>query len=512
MNHKEDTKRIAKNTIYLYIRSLIIMAVSLYTSRVVLAALGFENHGLYNLVGSVVAMFNMFSATFVSSTQRFLNIEIGKKNKERTRRIFSASLNIHFILALVILVLLETIGLWFLNDKLNIPEGREFAANFVYQISIVTFLINMISVPYNAVIVANERMSIFAIVSIYESVMKLLIVYLLACSPFDVLIFYSILIALVPFSIRLFYGFYCGRNFPECHYMRLKDKELYKEMLKISGWNFLGSSASVLTVTSIGAIINMFTNVIVNSAKGIAGQVENIIGQLFNNFTIALRPQITKSYASGDFEYLKDLVMRGTKMSFFLMCILCIPIMMLTDSILKLWLGNIPPYTVKFVQFCLFYLIQNAFSTILDILLLSTGKIKHSQIILSLLQLLNLPLSCLLLWLGYPPYYVYISFIVISYVSLGVRVFFVDRYTVLKYNWYIGKVLIPLIVACIFIYPITQIISQLSIENLFVNILVKGCLIEICFILIFYSICLNKQERITAKEYFRKIVKKYGTK
>lgn len=495
MNHVQENKRLAKNTLYLYVRSLIIVVVSLYTSRVVLAALGFANHGLYNLVGSVVAIFNMFSATFISSTQRFLNVEIGRGKKDRITDVFSASLNIHFFLAGIILLLLETIGTWVLNFKLNIPEGKEMAANVVFQLSILSFLINIISIPYNAVIIANEKMNIFAYVSIYEAIMKLLVVYLLSIAPCDILIFYTILMTLIPVSIRIFYGIYCRRNFPEIHYHNHVEKSLYKNILSISGWNFLGSSASILTFSGIGTIINIFTNVVVNSAKGIAGQVERIISQLVNNFTIALRPQITKAYAIGDYEYMKELVAHGTKMSFFLMCFICIPLIALADKILILWLDKTPQYTTEFVQITMLYIIQNSFSGILDMVLLATGKIKYSQIVLAMLQLLNLPLSCIILYMGYKPYLIYVSFIVISYISLYVRVFFVNRYTEIKASTYLKNIFLPLSLSGVSMFLPIIWITSIGIGNILIDLFIQVVLIELCFIAIYFVIALDVQER-----------------
>lgn len=507
MQHKEDNKRIAKNSLYLYIRSLIIMLVSLYTSRVVLNTLGFVDHGLYNLIGSVVVMFNMFSATFVSSTQRFLNFSLGKKDQEQGCKVFSASLNIHFILAAVLLVLMESIGLWFLNNKLNIPGDRVFAANVVYQFSILTFLINLISIPYNAVIIANEKMNIFAIVSVYEAVAKLAVVFLIQIASFDRLIFYSFLLAMVSLSIRFFYGFYCKRQFPSYKYnSRINDNKLYREILFVSGWNFLGSSATIVSVTGIGIIINLFTNVVVNSAKGIAGQVENVVKQLVDNFMISIRPQITKSYAGRDMEYLKSLISRGTRFSFILMSILCIPIIVDADNILTMWLSNKPEYTTQFVQFTLIYIMLIPFSNILDTVLLATGKIKVPQIILSAVQLLNLPFSCLILYLGFSPYLIYVSYILVSYISFSVRLHYVIKYTSISLSFYIKSIVLPVLkfISCAIVVPI--VISYAVKLNGILRLLCIGLVTELSVCFFCWLFILEKNEHQLVLSLLKKII------
>lgn len=503
-SHKADTVRIAKNSIYLYLRSIIILVVSLYTSRVVLQALGFEDYGIYSLVGSVVVMFNMFSATLSSSTQRFLNFELGRKDFTRITQVFSASINIYIVLCVFIFILLETIGLYILNTKLVIPENRMEAANWVYQISVITFLINLISLPYNALIIAHEKMDIFAWVSIYEAVMKLIIVYLITISPIDNLVWYSLLIMLLGVSIRLFYGYYCGKYFPECKYEKFTNRSLYKEMLVISGWNFLNSGACILTTSCIGVVVNYFTNVVINSSKGISGKVESVVTQLFYNFITALRPQITQSYASGDFEYMKSLVSRGSRYSFLLMCVLCFPVILYADEILKLWLGDVPIYASNFVQLTLIFLIQNAFSTMLDMVLMATGRLKYPQIVLSIFQILNIPVSCVILWLGYPPYYIYFSYIIISYITLSIRLYFVTKYTVITFVWYMKSILLPisifLIASLLVICAVNSFIETKSIPS----IIFMCFFVESVCLIAFLLSCSTKVERIFLLNKIRK--------
>lgn len=309
-NTTENNKRIAKNTLLLYFRMLFLMAVSLYTSRVVLNALGVEDFGIYNVVGGVVAMFSVLSGSLSTAISRFITYELGKGNKENLNKIFSSAVTIQFGLAGIIILLAETIGIWFLNIKMNIPEVRMEAANWVFQFSILTFAINLISVPYNASIIAHEKMSAFAYISILEAVGKLTIAYLITISPIDKLIFYAILMCAVALVVRLTYGNYCKRHFSECTYHFSWDKLLLKQMFGFAGWNFIGASSAILRDQGGNVVINLFCGPTVNAARGIAFQVNNAVNQFVTNFMTALNPQITKSYASGDNEYMMTLIFR----------------------------------------------------------------------------------------------------------------------------------------------------------------------------------------------------------
>lgn len=496
MKHSEDNKRIAKNTIYLYLRSLFTMIVSLYTSRLVLQVLGFVDHGIYNLIGSVVVMFNMFSATFVASTQRFLNFAIGKHDTEKVSQVYSASINIHAILACVIFILLETVGLWFMNYKLNIPPERLYAANVVYQCSVITFITNLFCIPFNAVIIANENMKIFALVSVYESVAKLLSVIFISVITFDRLVVYGLFMTLIPISILLFYIIHCRNNYKECYYSKIRDFVLYKDMLGLSAWNFLGSGATIITVSGMGIIINIFTDVVVNSAKGIASQVENMVKQLVDNFMTSIRPQITKSFAAGDMNYLQSLISSGSRFSLYMMTALCFPIILNVDYILKLWLVEVPENTAEFVIATLIYILIVPFSNILDNVLMATGKIKKSQIILSLLQLINIPLACLILYMRYPPYYIYISYILISYISLVVRIYFAFKYTNISLKKYIVQTLSRSVLIVISSFLISSLItSSLRLEDDFMRFVLNCLLVETVIIVFSMTIGTDAKER-----------------
>ena len=304
----QNNKRIAKNTLLLYVRMLFMMAVNLYTSRVVLNALGVEDFGIYNVVGGVVAMFSVISGSLSAAISRFITYELGKGNNDRLNKIFSASVTIQLLLSLIIVILVESIGVWFLNVKMSIPTDRMLAANWVLQFSIATFVINLVSVPYNAAIIAHERMSAFAYISILEALGKLAIAYLIVVSPMDRLIFYALLMCSVAVIVRAVYGYYCKRHFAECTYHFHWDREILKKMFGFAGWNFIGASSAVLRDQGGNIIINLFAGPAVNAARGIAGQVNNAVTGFVSNFMTALNPQITKSYASGDREYMMTLI------------------------------------------------------------------------------------------------------------------------------------------------------------------------------------------------------------
>ena len=307
-----NNQRIAKNTLLLYFRMLITLVVSLYTSRVVLNTLGVDDYGIYNVVGGIIVILGFLNSAMAGATQRFLNVELGRNDFEQLRKVFCTSLVIHALVAGVILVIAETIGLWYLNSCMNIAEERMVAANWVYQFSVATFMVNILSVPYNATIIAHEKMSAFAYISILEVVLKLVIVYLLVLTPFDKLIFYAFLIFMVGVVLRLIYGIYCKRHFEECTINNFKlDKPMMKEMLSFSSWTIFGNLGFIAHTEGIALVINYFFGVAVNAASGIANQVNGVVKNFVYNFLTALNPQVVKTYAAGQYEEMHKLLMRG---------------------------------------------------------------------------------------------------------------------------------------------------------------------------------------------------------
>lgn len=416
-----NSKRIAQNTLMLYIRMLLLMGVNLYTSRVILQSLGVEDYGIYNAVGGFVAMFSMISTSLSGAIGRFINIALAKDSLQRQQTIFSTALIIQVFICIILIVLGETIGVWFLNSQMIIPEKRLIAANWVLQFSILTFAINLISVPYNALIIAHEKMAVFAYIGIFEGLACLGIAFLIFYSPFDSLIYYSILMCLVSIIIRILYGSYSAKHFPESKFKYILDKQLIKEMFGFSGWNFIGTTSGVLRSQGINILINIFCGPTINAARGIAMQVETAISKFTSNFMLAVRPQITTLFALGDKEGYENLVFKSTKFSFIILILLCLPVISEAEFIMSLWLIEVPEYAVEFVQAILFLTLSEAFSYSLIHLLLATGNIKRYQILVGGMQLLNFPIAYILLKIGMSPVSTVISTIFISWGCLILR-------------------------------------------------------------------------------------------
>ena len=416
-----NNKRIARNTLLLYVRMLFIMAVSLYTSRVVLATLGEVDFGIFSVVGGIVVMFSMISAPLSSSVTRFLNIELGKGNISRLNSVFSTSVNIQLIISFVIVILAETLGLWFLNSKMNIPSERMWAANWVFQFAIITFVINLLSIPYNATIIAHERMGIYAYISVFEAALKLGIVYLVLISSWHRLVLYAALLALVALGVQFTYAIYCHRHFQECRWTGKVDKGMLNDMLGFSGWNFVGATASICRDQGVNIVLNVFCGPVVNAARGIAVQVNTAINSFVQNFMVALNPQITKSYATGDKEYMFSLLFRGSRFSYYLLLFLSLPVIINADWILHFWLSEVPEFTVIFVQLILIFAMCESISNPLITAMLATGHIRNYQLLVGGLNLLNLPVSYILMKYGFAPQYTLIVAIVMSICCLVAR-------------------------------------------------------------------------------------------
>lgn len=493
-NTSENNKRIAKNTLLLYCRMLFLMVVSLYTSRVVLNALGIEDFGIYNVVGGIVAMFTVLSGSLSAAISRFITYELGKENQGNLNKIFSSAVTIQLGLAGIIILLAETIGLWFLNVKMNIPEIRMEATNWVFQFSILTFAINLISVPYNASIIAHEKMSAFAYISILEAVGKLTIAYLIIISPMDKLIFYAILMCLVAIIIRFTYGNYCKKHFSECTYHFIWDKQLLKQMFGFAGWNFIGAASAVLRDQGGNVVINLFCGPTVNAARGIAFQVNNAINQFATNFMTALNPQITKSYAAGDKEYMMTLIFQGARLSFYMLLLLSLPILTNTHYILELWLKIVPEHAVLFVQLVLIFAMSESISYPLITAMLATGEIRNYQIIVGGLQMMNLPISYLLLRVGFFPEIVIVVAICISQCCLAARLILLKKMIGISIRRYLRKVYFNIIIVSI-IAAIPPCISTHYIDESFINFTINILLAAICTISSIYFIGCNYQER-----------------
>ncbi len=498
-----SNKQIAINTLFLYGRMIVLMGVNLYTVRLLWNLLGVDNYGIYNVVGGIVLMFTFLKNTMVATSQRFISFELGRGDADRLRRTFSMSVTVHFLLAMAVLVLAETVGLWFLNARMNIPDGRMTAANWVYQCSIFSFIFTIISVPYNAAMVAHEHMKIYGYMGIMEGVLKLLIVLFTYLLPWDRLIVYTVLVLLVSIALRITYTIYCKRHFEECTYRRVHDRHMMHDMFSFAGWSFLGSLGMSVRDQGLNIVLNLFFNVAINAAKGIANQVGTTINGFASNFTMALNPQITKRYAAGDTESMMALVYNGCKLSLILMSIVVVPLIFAADTALRIWLGHVAPYTVGFLQLVLILSLVDCVVSPITTSLQATGKIRKFQIIICAVMVANIPLAWIWLKLDLNPYVVMFVSILTSVVTLISRLlllrelvrFFLRRFFVRVYARTVPYLVVTIASGWGLIQFFPENIYGLAAYLIVMMIAVAACI---------YLIALNNNERQLVTSQIRK--------
>lgn len=428
---------------------LLILGVSLYTSRIVLEALGVVDFGIYNVVGGVVFMLAFLTSSMTAATQRFISFELGKNDLTKLNKIFCMSINIHVILAFLILLLAETLGLWFLNSKLTIPADRMAAANWVYQFSILSFLISIIGVPYSATIIAHERIKIYAYISIIEAMLKLITVLALLWIEFDKLKMYAVFISFVSLVTLAIYKIYCKRNFPSTIYTFMWDKRLFNTLLNYSGWNLFGGLAGVTMGQGVNILLNIFFGPTVNAAKGISGQVKGAINMVVTNFQVAIGPQIIKSYAINDIKYMHQIMFMGSKFSFYLLYACSLPILLETEMVLNIWLTKVPAYTIIFVQLAIVNVLIDSVSGSLMTGAQASGVIKKYQSIVGGFLLMNLPLSYIFLLKGFPPQTTFFISIIISVFALYARLFILKSLINLSVKKFFKEIILPIIIVSI---------------------------------------------------------------
>jgi len=497
----ENTKRIAKNTLMLYVRMLFGMLVSLYTSRVVLQALGVEDYGIYNVVGGVVAMFSMISNSLSSSVGRFLTFELGKGDMEGLKKVFSTSLSIHVALALVIVLLSETLGLWFLNTHMTIPENRLYAANWVFQASVLTFVINLLSVPFSASIVSHEKMSAFAYIGILDIILRLLIVLFIAYSglEFDRLIVYALLLVGVVCIMQAIYWNYCTRHFEECKFRLSFDSGYWKEMSSFAGWNFIGGAASLLKDQGVNILLNLFIGPVINAARGIANTVNNVLASFASNFMIALKPQITKSYAAGDYGYMVSLVERGSRFSYYILLLFALPMLFETEFVLTLWLKHYPEHTVNFVRLILIVTMCDILSNTLIILKAATGNVRNYQIVVGGMLLMNFPLSYFCLKVDFPPESTLVVALLVAVFCLFLRLLFLREIPGFSMKRYLCKVCGNVLIVT-FISMILPLLLYMQMSDGIVRFFLICVLTTLCSSAAIYFVGCNKNEQMFIRE------------
>jgi len=436
------------------------MGVSLYTSRVVLTTLGVVDFGIYNIVGGIVALFSFLNSAMSSATQRYLNFEMGRKNSEQLRKVFSISLTVHFTIAIIAIIFSETVGLWFVNTYLNLPQDRMDAVNWVYQFTILIFVVSIIQVPFNASIIAHEKMSFYACISIVEVILKLAIAFSLQLSGYDKLKSYSVLMCIVSFIIISIYITYCKRKFESCNYKYYSDKSLYKQLLSFSGWSLFGSAANVGVQQGISIFQNIFFGVTVNAAMGISNQVSIALYNFVSNFQTAFKPQLVKSYAANDKVYFLKLIIQSSKYSYFLLFIISLPVIINMEFLLKIWLTNAPYHSAQFCRLTIYFMLIDAISAPLWLSVQATGQIRNYQILMGTLISLNLPLIFILFKLGFPTETALIIRIIINLITYIVRIFYLKQKINLPAYLYFKEVILVSLFITILVIPLPLIIHH----------------------------------------------------
>ena len=470
-----SNKTIAKNTIFLYIRMMVTMIISLYTSRVVLKILGIDDYGIYQAVGGIVGFLSFLNNALGTGTSRFITFGLGEGDKNKLKKIFSTTLTVHICLAVFIVVLAETIGLWFLYNKLVIPSNRFDASLVVYHLSIITAFFSLTQVPYGACIIAHEKMSVYAYVSIVDAVSKLLIVYLLGIGEIDKLKLYALLLCLIQVGEIIFYRIYCVKRFEESKFKLLIDKPIFKEIASFSGWSLFAGGAIALNSQGILMLLNMFFSPAIVTARSISLQVNHAVNQFVTNFQTAANPQIVKLYAAKDYEGSKQLLLQTTKFSYYLMLLLCLPVCLCAQQLLDIWLEEVPEYAVIFLQIIIVQSLFCVFDTSFYRALYAKGRLSETALISPTILFLSFPIVYVLFKNGYSP--VALSWAsLISYAILGL---IVKPLLVIKIVGYTWKDILSVFVPCLKVTAVAVIVPILSFlylafDNQFASLLIIG--------------------------------------
>lgn len=454
MNDPNRSKRIAKNSLLLYIRTFFVLLISLYTSRVILNTLGVIDYGVYNVVGGVIVMLGYLTNSLSGASSRYITYDLGIGDMSLMKKTFGNILSIHFIMAAAIIVVAETVGLWFVTTQLQIPADRQDAAFWVYQCAVLSSAISLVGVPYNAAIIAHEKMSAFAYISIVDAVLKLVIVYLLLIVPYDRLITYAFLYLCIQLFDRLVYGLYCTRHFEETKVRMAYDKKVFKEIFAFAGWTMTGNIAAMGFTQGLNMLLNIFFGPAVNAARAVAVQVQSACQQFCNNFQMALNPQLTKSYAQGDLEYMHKLLVRSSKFSFYILFIIVLPLIFETPFVLGVWLGNPPEYADTFVRLMLMVALLFTLSNPIIVSVHATGRIKKFQLIEGWILLMIVPIAYILLKVfHFPPASVFVVQMAVELCALYARLRIALPMINLDLSAYFRQVVRP-IVAVVLLSPI----------------------------------------------------------
>lgn len=485
MSTSQDNKRIAKNTVYMYIRMAFSMLVGLYTSRVVLNVLGVEDYGLYNVIGGIIALFTVLNSALINTTSRFITVSLAKGNAHDTRQIFNMSLLLHFLVGLFIVILGETIGLWYLHNKLVIPEGREVAAEWLYQFTVVSAFVTTINVPYSASIIAHEKIDFYAIIQLIDIFLNLGIALLLKVAPFDILIFYASLILLVKILNVTVNFIYCRRFFDEVRFLLYWSWSKFKEILKFIGWAIVGNFSNMFYTQGINLMLNAFCGPAVNAARGIAVQVQGVVAQMANNVQTAINPQIMKNYAVNNLERMHMLICASSRFCYYLLFLIALPIMLEADYILELWLGIVPDHTVNFIRLTLVASLLDAFINPMFTANLASGKLNLYYIPVSIVSFSFMFITYFTIKTTGIPESVFLCYLAMVALGVFVRIFVMRKQVQLPKRVYIKQAVLPTVVVTL-LAAIPPVFTHLSIENdilrLVVTLVVSVFSIGVCVI------------------------------
>lgn len=500
MAYTASKERVVKNTAFLYVRTLIMLVIGVFTSRITLQALGVDNYGIVNVVSGFVGMFTIISGSLTAACQRFITYELGKHECDE-RAVFSASMYIHLALCVIILVLAETIGLYFVNNNLNLPEESRVAAQWVYQCSIVTFMLLLVNIPFNALIIAHEKMKVYAYISLLEAALKLIVVILLMYLPNDKLILYAIFSLASSVIVRLVFQLYCKQTFGDVISLTKRiNKKFATQIFGFAGWSFIGNSAYICSIQGVNIVLNLFCGVAVNAARGIATMVESVITGFVNNFTTAVNPQITKLYASQDYIQLQTMVNMSMRICFFLMLLFSLPIIISANILLNIWFVNLPEFATVFVRISMINAVIQAVGNPFMTLLLASGNIRNYQIVAGIITFLNLPGSYILLKTGCSPSSIYWLAVAMSICVFAIRFYFIRNQMQLDVASYLKQLIKFAPICIISVVCNLAVYALLHVDNIY-RLVMYGCLTVLLNCSIIYIIGLSKKEQLKVTGY-----------
>lgn len=499
-----NNKRIAKNTVMLYFRMVLLMAVNLYTSRVVLNALGAEDFGLFSVVGSVVVFLGFLNSSMAGASQRFLSFAKGKGNREEENIVFNSLCITHLIIALVIFIVAETLGIFYIDTYLNVQATRVTAAHIIFQFSLGCLLCKTITVPYNAAIISNEKMDAFALISILEGVLQLTVAFLLPIYFRDKLVAYGGLMFAVVFMTQLCYRCYSHHNFSECRLRKNWKRRKIREIFVYSGWNLFGTLSSVAISQGLNMVLNFYFGVIINAARGIATQVNGALASFTNNFQQSLNPQIVKTYAAEDYKQMHEYIVKGSRLSFLLLFVLAVPFMFNIEEVLRIWLVNVPDFTAWLCRLELAYALICTLSSTLLIGVMATNNIKKYQIVVATTNMMTLPLAIIALQVYKNPYIASVIMCIVAVLAFYARLTIASKQIFISKRMYLGNLLRTIVPSIIVILPMEYYIMKILPEGRIFSLIVRMVVSFLICVAVVWMLGITSSERSMVFSFARK--------